>query len=94
MNVTLDERDTWFGRVEVSTKSGHDLAVKSLDVFTVGKLQGGYTRYLTAWKGLKPGIGGGLSAGVVPGSLSGLYGSRVNLGLALFLTLRPGERRM
>jgi hypothetical protein len=28
-NLTLDERDTWFGRFELSGKSGHDLAIET-----------------------------------------------------------------
>lgn len=93
-NLTLDERDTWFGRFELSEKSGHDLAIESREVFTVAKLQAGYTRYFAAWNGLKPGVGAGVSAGLVPDSLRPRYGSRVNVGVGVFLTLRPGERGM
>jgi hypothetical protein len=93
-NLTLDERDTWFGRFELSGKSAHDLAIVSPGVFTVARLQGGYTRYLPAWDGLEPGVGAGLSAAIVPASLESVYGRRVNVGFAVFLTLRPGERGM
>ena len=93
-NLTLDERDTWFGRFEFAGKSGHDLAIESPDIFAVAKLQAGYTRYFEAWNGLKPGIGAGVSAGFVPDALKSFYGSRVNLGLAAFVTLRPAERGM
>jgi hypothetical protein len=89
--VTLDHRDTWFGRLELSRKAGHDLAIESADLFTVAKLQGGYTRYFPAWNGLQPGAGAGLSGGIVPGSLKPFYGSRVNLGAGVFLTVRPAE---
>ena len=66
-NLTFDERDTWFGRFEAASKTAHDLAVaESADAFTVAKLQGGYTRYFSAWQGLKPGVGASLSAGFVP----------------------------
>ena len=90
-NLTLDERDTSFGRFELSQKSGHDLAIDSHELVTVAKLQGGYTRYLSAWNGLKPGVGAGLSAGIVPDSLKSLYGSRANFGFSVFVTLRPAE---
>jgi hypothetical protein len=93
-NLTIDERDTWFGRFELSGKSSHDLAIESDDIFTVAKLQGGYTRYFEAWRGLKPGVGAGLSAGFVPESLKAVYGSRVNVGVAVFVTLRPAEHSM
>jgi hypothetical protein len=92
--LTRDERNTWFGRFELSEKSGHDLAIDSRNVLIVAKLQGGYTRYFAAWHGLTPGIGAGLSAGIVPASLEPAYGRRVNIGVGLFLTLRPGERGM
>ena len=91
-NLTLDDRDTWFGRVEVSVKSGHDLAIELPGLFTVAKLQGGYTRSFSHWHGLAPGGGAGLSAGIVPDSLKPFYGSRVNIGFAVFLTLRPQSK--
>jgi hypothetical protein len=57
-SVTLNERDVWFGRVKVAGKPAHDLDIDGTDeVFTVAKLQAGYTRYLAEWAGLKPGLG-------------------------------------
>jgi hypothetical protein len=91
-NVTLRDRDAFFGRFEWSQKSGHDLALESPDIFTVAKLEAGYTRYLAAWKGLRPGAGIGVSAGIVPASLESTYGSRVNPGIGVYLTLRPSDK--
>jgi len=89
-NVTLDRRNTWFGRFEIVGKSAHDLVVpEPPDAFTVARLQGGYTRYLAAWSGFQPGFGASASLGIVPESLSAVYGSRTNAGFALYLTLRP-----
>jgi hypothetical protein len=93
-NLTIDERDAWFGRFELTDKSGHDLALDSHDLFTVAKLQGGYARYFSPWNRLKPGVGAGLSAGFVPDSLESVYGRRVNVGFAIFVTLRPAESPM
>ncbi|HMF98369.1 MAG TPA: hypothetical protein VKE96_28915 [Vicinamibacterales bacterium] len=93
-NVTFDERDTWFGRVEVSGKTGHDLGIESTDVFTVAKFEGGYTRFFRASAGLKPGVGAIVSASVVPESLTSLYGNRVNFGFGVFVTLRPAQLKM
>jgi hypothetical protein len=94
-SVTLRDRDTVFGRFEWSQKSGHDLVVEpEHDVFAVAKLQGGYTRYLSAWKGWTPGLGAALSSGIVPASLRSVYGSRFNTGFALYLTLRPAAHSM
>ena len=89
-NVTFNERDTWYGRFEVAGKSAHDLDVAEppSDV-TVSKLQGGYSRYLPAWKGFQPGAGVGMSVGIVPETLKPVYGSRTNVGFAAYLTLRP-----
>ena len=89
-SFTLNPHDTWFGRFEWVGKSAHDLdAATVTGDFTVGKLQGGYTRYLAAWNGFQPGVGAGLSVGIVPDTLKSLYGSRINTGIAAFLTLRP-----
>jgi hypothetical protein len=96
-SVTFDDRDTWFGRVELSGKSAHDLAIEGLEaeeVFTLAKVQAGYTRYLSGWRGLKPGVGAHVSAGLVPESLKPFYGRRVNLGAGVFLTIRPGAAGM
>jgi hypothetical protein len=93
-NLTLDDRDSWFGRFELSHKSGHDLAIESKKIFTVAKLQAGYTRYFSAWRGLRPGAGAGLSAGFVPESLKAFYGGRVTFGFAVFVTLRPADQSM
>jgi len=78
-NVTRDDRDTWFGRLEVVGKTAHDLNLNPVvgagssgpglpleGIFTVSKLQGGYTRYLSAWHALRPGVGFSVSAGLVP----------------------------
>lgn len=96
-SLTRDERDVWFGRFEVAGKSAHDLHIHELhehELLTVGKLQAGYTRYLAGARGLRLGIGGHLSAGFVPEALEPHYGSRANLGVGFFLTVRPGAHKM
>ena len=95
-SVTRAERDVWFGRFEIGGKAAHDLQADEFgdEVFTVGKLQGGYTRYLASAAGLRLGAGGSLSAGFVPEALKPRYGSRANLGVGFFLTVRPGSHAM
>jgi YHS domain-containing protein len=101
-NLTRAGRDTWFGRFEIVGKTAHDLDVpeslvhdvEGRETFTVAKLQGGYTRYLNTWRGLKPGVGVSASAGFVPSALETVYGSRVNPGFGIFLTVRPAVMRM
>ena len=94
-NLTLHDRDSWFGRFEVVGKTPHDLAIlESYEAVAVAKLQGGYTRSLTTWRGLKPGVGGSLSVGFVPESFEAAYGRRANFGFGVFLTLRPAAMAM
>jgi YHS domain-containing protein len=88
-SAALTERHTIFGRGELNGKPAHDLHIhESEEVFTVGKLQGGYTHYLPARRGLTPGIGGTVSAAFVPEALQPRYGG-VGIGFGVFLTLRP-----
>jgi hypothetical protein len=73
-NLTLADRDSWFGRFEIVGKTAHDLDVQHSLVhdvegnatFTVAKLQGGYTRYLVTWNGLKAGLGATAVVGIRP----------------------------
>jgi YHS domain-containing protein len=94
-SVTRAERDVWFGRLEVGAKAAHDLHAEEFgdEIFTVSKVQGGYTRYLATASGLHFGVGGYLSAGFVPDTLKPRYGSRGNLGVGFFLTIRPVAMR-
>lgn len=93
--ATSDGRNTWFGRAEVAEKSAEALHVhESTGVFTVGRIQGGYVRYLSARGGLQPGIGLTASASIVPAALEARYGGRVVPGMGIFLTLRPAAHAM
>src|SRR5262249_40487001 len=55
--VTLRDRDSLYGRYELSPKACHDLVLPGDEVFTVAKAQAGYTRYLANMGGIKAGIG-------------------------------------
>ncbi len=90
-----DGESTWFGRMEIAGKAAHDLHVHESDgVFTVGKLQGGYVRYLSARRGLQPGFGMSISASLVPAALEARYAGRVVPGFGVFMTLRPAPHVM
>jgi hypothetical protein len=89
-----DDRHTWFTRLEVAHKSDHDLALEDHGIVTVGKVQGGYSRYFRAWHGWQPGIGGTVSASIVPERLTATYGRRVNAGGGVYLTLRAAAQSM
>jgi hypothetical protein len=94
-NVTFQEQDAWFGRLEVGGKKAHDLDIhQSTDVFTIGKLQAGYVRYFGAWNSVKPGVGVTATMGLVPSDLEDAYGHRANFGLGIYFTIRPSEMQM
>jgi hypothetical protein len=95
-SVTYAERDVWFGRFELNGKKAHDLHADEFHttLFTLAKLQGGYTRYVARGAGLLAGVGGEGSIGFVPESLEPRYGSRANLGVGVFVTVRPAAHKM
>jgi len=93
--ATVRSRHAVFGRLEVGGKPAHSLHVhESAAIFTVGKLQAGYTRYLRPAGGVQAGLGGSVSASLVPAALSPRYGGRLNPGLAVFLTIKPAAHVM
>ena len=93
--ATADGANTWFGRLEIAGKTAHDLHVhESDDVFTVGRVQGGYVRYLSARRGVQPGVGLSVSASLVPAALEARYGGRVVPGFGIFMTVRPAAHDM
>jgi hypothetical protein len=72
-------------------KPAHDLHAHEFirEVFTVGKIEAGYTRHLKPWNGLLPGVGAMAMASVVPPLLAPRYGGRVAPGFGVFMTVRP-----
>jgi hypothetical protein len=89
-NLTLNDRDVLFGRVDVGGKAAHDLDVHGSDeIFTVAKLQGGYVRYFNASPGWKAGIGASVSLSLVPRGLESVYDGRATPGVGVFVALRP-----
>jgi hypothetical protein len=87
----FDGGHTWFGRAEVVGKPAHDLhAHEYADrIFTVAKLQAGYSRTLAAWNHLTVSVGGTVSASLVPPELRLHYSGRVAPGFGVFLGIRP-----
>jgi YHS domain-containing protein len=96
-NVTFDEQDAWYGRLEIGRKSGHDLDIHRIvdaeSVFTLSKAQAGYTRYFEPWNGFQPGVGAMLSLSLVPSALDSYYGNRASFGVGLYVTVRPSAMR-
>lgn len=95
-SLTLADRHTWFGRVEIVGKPAHDLHADEFggDVFTVGKLQAGYVRHLRSWRGLTSAIGGTMAASLLPPALASRYSGRVAPGFGLFFSIRPSRHVM
>jgi hypothetical protein len=87
----LSPIDTVFGRAEIAGKTPSELALSTdtAEVFTVGKLQGGYTRWLRDTHGLRVGVGGSAGVSIVPEALAPSYGGRIGGEFAVFLTVRP-----
>ncbi len=92
-NYTIRDRHTLFGRGEVVGKPGHDLHVHEapVTIFTVAKLQAGYTWSFNAWKGLVTGVGGTASIAIVPDALASRYQGNVAPGFGVFISLRPSR---
>ena len=77
---------------KIGGKEAHDLSLHGpRQVFTLAKLQTGYTRYVRPIGGLQAGVGAMISAAIVPDALSTVFGSRVNRGFGVYLTLRPAR---
>lgn len=94
--ATANGIDMWFGRLELVGKPADDLHVHELieSIFIVGRVQAGYVRYWPAKRGWQPGVGGSVSASMVPPLLAPRYGGRVAPGFGLFVTLRPARHAM
>lgn len=96
-SLSIRDRHVIFCRAEIVQKTSHDLEVPGFDdeVFTIGKVQAGYSRYFTQVAGWRPGVGVSMSVGVVPARLGPTYGGRAPIGVAVFFALRPalGEHK-
>ena len=83
--LTMTARHTLFARAEIAGKRGHDLHIHEnvLAIFTVGKLQGGYLWLFAPRRGMQAGLGGSVSAAIVPAGNPAQLRRR-----------RPGHRRV
>jgi hypothetical protein len=93
-SVGVTPRGSLFGRGEVVQKNARDLvvAVEPHEVFSIGKVQVGYTGQVMARRGLDAGVGGSVGIVVLPTSLRTFYESRAPREFTLFLTVRPAAR--
>lgn len=98
-NVSLNNQNLVFARIEVTGKTGRDLALSDASmltdrIFTVSKFALGYDRQFGPVMKLMPGIGVSGSLSVVPQSLVPFYGRRVQPGFGVFVSLRPAPMHM
>ena len=49
------------------------------------------SRYLRRFGAFQPGVGAGVSLGIVPETLKDDYGNRANVGAAVYVTFRPAR---
>ena len=91
--IGAGRRNTWFGRLELVGKPGHDLHdhAHPARVLPTSKLQGGYVRAFDAGV-LAIGAGGTVAMSVVPAELVPRYGGRVAPSAGVFVVLRPRHR--
>ena len=84
--------DILFGRAELNGKPSHALHIheQPFAILTVGKIQGGYVRQLAPRGGVQLGLGGAVSAALVPPSIRPHYGG-VGTGVAVFASIRPAS---
>lgn len=89
-SLWLTARDVVFARGEINGKPSHALHIHEQPnaILTVGKIQGGYTRFLSPHDHLQLGVGGALSAALVPPSIRPQYGG-IGTGVAVFAVVRP-----
>jgi hypothetical protein len=107
-NVDLDGANTLFARAEYVQKSAADLAVDSAQqpgdpafaattpgtLFNVGTLTLGYLRTISRFTGGTLALGALVNLNVIPAALEPAYGTRMPVGFAVFLRVRPDRLRM
>jgi hypothetical protein len=95
-SMTFSQRHTVFGRGEVAGMPAHHLHAHEFgpSVLAVGKVQGGYVRYLRATRGLQPGFGGTVALSLLPPELESRYRGRTVASFGAFFTLQAARHEM
>lgn len=89
--LDLTTSDVLFARGEIVQKTADELVVPidRHEPFTVGKVQFGYTRWLSQSRGVRTGIGGGVGVSFVPEELQPTYGGAKAAEATVYFTIRP-----
>jgi hypothetical protein len=92
--VTRRGRNSWFGRLELTGKPGHDLHehTNPARILPTTKLQGGYVRDLGVPGVFTLGAGGTAAVSIIPTELTARYGGRFAPSAGVFLVVRPRHR--
>jgi hypothetical protein len=88
--LVFDSKNTMFARAEFVQKPADDLAIAAAAgrTFDVGSLTLGYIRELTHARGMTLGLGVLGTVNALPSALEPAYGSRLPLGMMVFLRVR------
>jgi hypothetical protein len=90
--AVLDRHNTVLGRFEFVQKTASDLVLPAFNadrVFHVGSAMLGYIRDVARGRDVTFGLGATGTVNFVPAAIEADYGSRMPLGLMVFLRLRP-----
>ena len=91
--VNLQERNTFFSRVEFVNKLGEELALPNASKkYGIGQFTLGYVRDLTPNRPYQTGVGAAVTFNAAPSELNSTYGNSP-MGLWLFLRIRPGKMK-
>ena len=86
------KRETLFGRFEYVEKSGHELALTSVDLARIFGVSGytlGFVHDFSHAKGIDVGLGGQFTIYTRPDHLDRYYGEDRGYGFQVFLRIRP-----
>ena len=92
--LSLNDRNTFFGRFEYVNKLGEELNLAQADrKFGIGAFTLGYVRDLTPKRSYQTGVGAAVTFNTFPSDLKPLYGNSP-MGFWLFLRIRPNRHGM
>jgi hypothetical protein len=93
-DAQLDDRNSFFGRLEWVQKAAEELVIPSAAperTFSVSSLALGYVREVLDYQGASLGLGVRGALTLLPDDLEPTYGSRTPVGIAVYARLRPSQ---
>jgi hypothetical protein len=86
--------DNLFGRITWVEKTAEDLQIANGGAgarYQVASVSAGYVRQLVRWQGATLGLGVRGALNLVPAALEPSYGTRLPVGAAIYLRVRPAS---